>query len=83
MEVNSVNKPLVTLMINNLSVKVLIDTCSSINLLDEETFKSLKKHPMLTKEHNLIITYARKPMNIRGKLNAEISGNNATVSSII
>ncbi|KAK2139676.1 hypothetical protein LSH36_1659g00007 [Paralvinella palmiformis] len=82
-EVNDVNKPLVTVMINNSAVKVLIDTGSSINLVDEETFKSLKKRPMLTKEHNPIITYAGRPMNIRGKFSAEISGNYATISSTV
>ncbi|KAK2148727.1 hypothetical protein LSH36_486g05022 [Paralvinella palmiformis] len=70
-------------MINNSAVKVLIDTGSSINLLDEETLKSLKKRPMLTKEHNPIIPYAGRPMNIRGTFTAEISGNNATVSSTV
>ena len=83
MEVNSVNKPLVTVVINNSAVKVLIDTGSSINLLDEETFKSLKKRPMLTKEHNPIIPYARRPMNIRGIFSAEISGNDDTVSRTV
>ncbi|KAK2163866.1 hypothetical protein LSH36_73g06005 [Paralvinella palmiformis] len=56
---------------------------SSINLLDEETFKSLKKRPMLTKEHNPIIPYARRPMNIRGIFSAEISGNDDTVSRTV
>ena len=83
MEVNSVNKSLVTIMINNSAVKVLIDTGSCINLLDEETFKRLRKRSMLTKEHNTIIPYTGRPMNIRGKFSAEISGNNATVSSTV
>ncbi|KAK2146312.1 hypothetical protein LSH36_616g02079, partial [Paralvinella palmiformis] len=81
--VNSVNKPLVTVIINNLAVKVLVETGSSINLLDKETFKSLKKHPMQSKELNLVIPYAGRPMNIRGKFSAVIRGNNATVSSTV
>jgi len=78
MEVNSINKPLVTVMINNPALKVLVTTGSSINLLDEETFKSVQKHPMLTEVPNPVI-----PMNIRGIFSAEISGNNATVSSTL
>jgi len=38
---------------------------------------------MLTKEHNPIIPSAGRPMNIRGTFTAEISGNNATVSSTV
>ena len=83
MEVNNVNKPLVTVTIDNSPVKILVDTGSSINLLDEETFRSLVKCPTLTKEHNPVIPYAGRPMNIRGKFSAEISGNNATVSSTV
>ncbi|KAK2168057.1 hypothetical protein LSH36_21g11057 [Paralvinella palmiformis] len=83
MEVNSVNKPLVNVMINNLAVKILVDTGSSKNLLDEETFKSLKKHPMLTNENNPVIPYAGRSMNIRRNICAEIRGNNATVSSTV
>ncbi|KAK2168050.1 hypothetical protein LSH36_21g10040 [Paralvinella palmiformis] len=83
MEVNSVNKPLVNVMINNSAVKVLVDTGSSKNLLDEETFKSLKKRQMLTKEHNPVIPNAGRSMNIRRNFCAEIRGNNATVSSTV
>ena len=74
---------LVTVTIDNSLVKILVDTGSSINLLDEETFRSLVKCPTLTKEHNPVIPYAGRPMNIRGKFSAEISGNNATVSSTV
>ena len=45
MEVNSVNKPLMTVMINNSPVKVLGYTGSSKYLLGEETFNSLKETP--------------------------------------
>ncbi|KAK2140839.1 hypothetical protein LSH36_1233g00000 [Paralvinella palmiformis] len=38
---------------------------------------------MLTKEHNPIIIYAGRPMNIRGNFIADISGNNATVSNTV
>ena len=83
MEVNNVNKPLVTVTIDNSPVKILVDTGSSINLLDDETFRSLVKCLTLTKEHNPVIPYAGRPMNIRGKFSTEISGNNATVSSTV
>ena len=65
MEVNSVNKPLVTVTTDNSPLKILVDMGSPINLLDEETFKSLEKRPTLTKENNPVIPYAGRPMNIR------------------
>ncbi|KAI0210788.1 hypothetical protein LSAT2_004428 [Lamellibrachia satsuma] len=36
-----------------------------------------------TKEHNPVISYAGRSMNIRGKFSAEISGKNTTVSSTL
>jgi len=74
---------MVTVTINNSTVKVLIDMASSINLPDKETFKSLKKHRMLTKKNNPVIPYAGRPMNNRVNFNAKISGKNATVSSTV
>jgi len=47
MEVQSVNKPLVTLTIDKSLVKILIDTGSYFIPLGEETFKSLDTAPTL------------------------------------
>ena len=78
-EVNSVNKPLVTITIDDLPVIILVDTGSSVNLQDEKTFQSLKQCPALTKEHNPVIPYAGNQMNILGKFDAEIEGNQRAV----
>ena len=83
MEVNSVTKQLVTVSNDNSPVKILVEKGSSINLLDEETFKSIEKRPALTNDHNPVIPYAGRPMNISGQFSAEISGNNATVCSTV
>ena len=40
-EVNNVNKPLVTITIENSPIKFLVDKRSSVNLLDEKTFQRL------------------------------------------
>ena len=77
--VNSVNKPLVTIIIDDSLVSVLVDTGSSINVLDEKTFQSLKQRPALTMEHNPVIRYAGNPMNIIGKFDSEIEGNQMVV----
>ena len=71
LEVNSVNRPIMTVMITNSAVKVLVYIMSSINLLDEETFKSIKKYAMLTKDHNPVIPYSGRP-NIRGEFSAQL-----------
>ena len=71
-EVNNVNKPLVTIIIDDSPVRVLVETGSSVNLLDEEAFQSLKQRPVLIKEHNPVIPYAGNPMNILGKFDVEI-----------
>ena len=62
MEVNSVTKSLKTVKSGTSPVKILVDTGSCINLLDEETFKSRYKYPTLTKERNPVIPYAGRPM---------------------
>ena len=47
-EVNSVNKPLVIITIENKPITFLVDTRSSVHLLHEKTFQILKQRPKLT-----------------------------------
>ena len=71
------NKPLVTITIDD--SPVIVDTGSSVNLIAEETFQSLKQRPAFTREHNPVIPYAGNPMNILGKFDKEIEGNQMAV----
>ena len=82
-DVNNVNKPLVTITIDDSPVRVTVDTGSSFNFIDEKTFQSLKQRPSLTKEHNPVIPYSENPMYILGTFDAEIERNQMAVKSTV
>ena len=57
--VNSVKskQPRLNLTINGLNVQMLVDTGSSINVLDENTYKKLQVKPKLSKTDTEVFTY--------------------------
>ena len=84
-EVNSVNKPLVTITIENSPMKFLVDKRSSVNLLDEKTFQRLKQHPKLTKKTQPCDPLCWEPdeFSFLGNFDAEIKGNQRAVRSTV
>jgi uncharacterized protein YaaN involved in tellurite resistance len=56
--VNSIaNRPTIKVQINGHSMKILIDTGSSINVLDENTFRQMKVKPQLSKSDTKVYAY--------------------------
>ena len=82
-QVNTIRKPKVTVEIDRLTVKILIDTGASINLIDLKTFEKLTPRPILTKDENPVLPYAGPPLSILGTFRAKVRGNGQLVTCTI
>ncbi|VDI68014.1 Hypothetical predicted protein [Mytilus galloprovincialis] len=77
-EKNTVNKvqkgqPKINVKINNSNVDILIDTGSSINVIDESTFENIKCKPKLSHADTKVFAYGSdKNLKLMGKFHATI-----------
>ncbi|VDI77264.1 Hypothetical predicted protein [Mytilus galloprovincialis] len=75
---NTVNKvqkgqPKINVKINNSNVDILIDTGSSINVIDESTFENIKCKPKLSHADTKVFAYGSdKNLKLMGKFHATI-----------
>ncbi|XP_063436697.1 uncharacterized protein LOC134718136 [Mytilus trossulus] len=75
---NTVNKvqkgqPKINVKINNSNVDILIDTGSSINVIDESTFENIKCKPKLSHADSKVFAYGSdKNLKLMGKFHATI-----------
>ncbi|CAC5375380.1 unnamed protein product [Mytilus coruscus] len=75
---NTVNKvqkgqPKINMKINNSNVDILIDTGSSINVIDESTFENIKCKPKLSHADTRVFAYGSdKNLKLMGKFHATI-----------
>ena len=74
------NLPYADIVVNNKLVPVLIDTGSTINILDKNTYESLEDKPCLTPTQVTIYTYgSNKPLNnLLGYFTAKVTVNNVS-----
>ena len=68
--------------INNTEIKVLIDSGSTLNILDKATYESLKSRPALSPTTIKIYPYkAEKPIAVEGSFQSMISSNKQTTTA--
>ena len=59
--------------VNDSNVDILIDTGSSVNVIDEDTFKKIKSKPKLSHANTRVFAYGSdKTLGLMGKFNATI-----------
>ncbi|XP_062610353.1 uncharacterized protein K02A2.6-like [Saccostrea cucullata] len=78
-QINSITKrqPRIKVEINGIPVSVLVDTGSSINVVDECTFKKLENKVKLRKADTRVFAYGSKTtLDIMGKFQATIENKN-------
>ncbi|XP_053389269.1 uncharacterized protein K02A2.6-like [Mercenaria mercenaria] len=66
------SRPNLTIQINGQSVKALIDTGSSINVIDERTYSKLKNKVTLSKVDTKVYAYGANKVDLLGKFQATI-----------
>ena len=70
-------QPSIVISIQGTSVKFIIDSGSSCNIMDQASFLQLEIQPKLTLSKSKLFTYGSKePMHIIGKFSAVIEANN-------
>ena len=73
--VHSVYKelPSASVIVHGTAITALIDSGASVNLLDEQDFKALKKPPPLKRDTTIIKAYGiKEPLNTLGMLTTEV-----------
>ena len=77
------DRPQVEVAINGDPVSVLVDTGSTANIIDSNTYDKLVRQPVLRKaSHVQVYPYASdKPIPIRGRFTAEVRHRSNTVSA--
>ena len=75
--VNSVHpsQPKINIKLNGYLMKILIDTGSSVNVIDENTYLQIKDKPKLTKTDTKIYAYGSTSVKILGKMQATFETN--------
>ena len=70
--------------LNDSEVDMLIDTGSSINVIDEKTFKNLKCDAKLSKANTKEYTYGSDNiLQLMGKCNATFESNDKIVTALV
>ena len=67
------------ILLENVIIKMIIESGSSVNLIDKNTFERIKNHNpnlILKKSSTVIFPYASKPLKLIGSLKAEIETKN-------
>ena len=67
------SRPKIRIHVNEHPVKILIDTGSSINVMDESTYKSMKQKPKLCKSDTKVYAYgANEKVSLLGKFQTTV-----------
>lgn len=85
-QVNAVHQkqPKTTVIINGLYTEFLIDTGSSINVIDEGTFSKLKDTPQLKKSDTKVFTYgSNSNLDMKGKFEGTIETNSRITTATV
>ena len=71
---NSVtSRPKIKIKVNDNPINILVDTGSSINVIDEGTYKSMKYQPNLSKSDTKVYAYgANEKVSLLGKFQATV-----------
>ena len=83
--ITSKKPPEITVMVADVPTRVIVDTGSSVNLLNHTSFKKIKEqHPTIQLEPTTtkIFGYgAKQPLNLLGQFTAEIRSNSTTTKA--
>lgn len=75
--------PRINLILNGTVLKFLVDTGSSVNTIDEATYRALQPRPLLTPHSNPIVGYPSVPLKILGKFHTKLATRSTSTTTQI